>query len=48
MVATPYKKHQNDINNSVQRSHREVKLDAKQLNIFRIGCKKLNIFGFNC
>jgi hypothetical protein len=40
MVAAPYKKHQNDVNKRVHTvSHTGVKLDAKQLNIFRIGCK---------
>jgi hypothetical protein len=32
-----YKKHQNDMN--THSSHIGVKLGAKQLNIFRIGCK---------
>jgi hypothetical protein len=37
MVAARYKKHQNDMN--THSSHIGVKLGAKQLNIFRIGCK---------
>jgi hypothetical protein len=38
MLAAPYKKHQSDVR-SAHRSHTGVKLRAKQLNIFRIGCK---------
>jgi hypothetical protein len=40
-MITLHNKHQNDVNKKI---HTGVKLSAKQLNIFRIGCQSTQYF----